>query len=205
MSAIEKKDTKERILQAAQALFVSQGFHHTTMRDIAGAAGVNLALINYHFGAKEDLYKELLRSRITPMFEVLDRISSEEGVAPAARVERLIEAYVSFVYANPDVPRLLMREMTLRSEIAMWFAEEVVSHIAIRIFKVVSEAQEAGYLRQDVDISVLIPSFIGSIVFGVVASPVIEVIRSNIGVPALDIETRKKEVKDVILNGVKSR
>lgn len=200
-----KSNTKNRIIDAAQNLFVSRGYRETTVRDIAREAGVNLALINYHFGSKEDLYKDLLRSRVAPMLDLLDRLVAEDQSAPERKVERLIDAYVGFVYSNPDVPRLLMREMTLRSQIAMWFADEVVSKVAIRVFSVVGEAQRAGHLRTDIDVSILIPSFIGSIVFGVVAAPLVDVVRAGIGLPPLDVETRKKGVRDVILNGVKSR
>ncbi|MBI5527946.1 MAG: TetR family transcriptional regulator [Deltaproteobacteria bacterium] len=186
-------------------MFVSDGFRETTVRDIAREAGVNLALINYHFGSKEDLYKDLLRARIMPMFEVLDRIADDPAAPPPQKVELLIETYVNFVYSNPDVPRILLREMTLRSPIAVWFAQEIVSKIAMRVFAVIGEAQREGHLRQDVDVSVLIPSFIGSIVFGVVATPLIEIIRTGMGLPPLDVDQRKREVKDVILNGVKRR
>lgn len=201
----EKKITRDRILEAALDLFASRGFQSTTVRDIAAAAGVNIALINYHFGSKEQLYKDLILARFSMMFVLLDRIVTDASLPPQEKVERLIGAYVDFVYANPDIPRLIVREMTLRSDIAIWFAQEVTSQVAVRIFPVIMEAREAGFIRRDVDISVLIPAFIGSIVFGVVAAPVIEAIQAGMGVPAIDIETRKREVKDVILNGVKSR
>lgn len=52
----ENLDTKERILIAATSLFASKGFEGTSVRDIAGAAQVNLASINYHFENKTGLY-----------------------------------------------------------------------------------------------------------------------------------------------------
>jgi AcrR family transcriptional regulator len=48
---------RERILAVAQALFAEQGYAGTGTRAIAQAAGVNLALIHYHFGSKRDLFK----------------------------------------------------------------------------------------------------------------------------------------------------
>lgn len=58
MSSSEKEtlDTKERILIAATSLFASKGFEGTSVRDIASAAQVNLASINYHFENKTGLY-----------------------------------------------------------------------------------------------------------------------------------------------------
>jgi len=56
-------DTKIRILDSACELFAKKGFKNTTTRDIAQAAGVNLALINYHFGGKNNLYESIIENK----------------------------------------------------------------------------------------------------------------------------------------------
>ena len=45
-------ETKERILDAAEALFMEHGFEATSLRALTAAAGVNLAAVNYHFGTQ---------------------------------------------------------------------------------------------------------------------------------------------------------
>jgi len=76
--------TKERILDAAEALFVLHGFEATSLRTITSAAAVNLAAVNYHFGTKEELFEAVLTRRLDPMnqerVEILDRL--EAGAAP---------------------------------------------------------------------------------------------------------------------------
>lgn len=57
------QDTRARLLEAAVGLFAERGFHGTSVRDIALRADVNVASANYHFGSKEDLYLEVLRSQ----------------------------------------------------------------------------------------------------------------------------------------------
>lgn len=57
-------DTRERILDAAERLFMESGYEGTSMRMITGAAGVNLAAVNYHFGSKEALLREVFRRRL---------------------------------------------------------------------------------------------------------------------------------------------
>jgi len=59
--------TKERILDAAEALFMEHGFEATGLRQITTAADVNLAAVNYHFGSKEDLFEAVLTRRLDPM------------------------------------------------------------------------------------------------------------------------------------------
>lgn len=53
--------TRDRMIQVAGELFAEKGFKDTTIRDICGAAEVNVAAVNYHFRDKEGLYREVLR------------------------------------------------------------------------------------------------------------------------------------------------
>lgn len=48
--------TRERILKAAEGIFLEKGFQKATIREICGAAGANVAAVNYHFQDKEGLY-----------------------------------------------------------------------------------------------------------------------------------------------------
>src|SRR6185503_18309631 len=50
---------RERILDAALDLFGERGLNGTTVRDIAARAKVNVAAISYHFGGKDELYREV--------------------------------------------------------------------------------------------------------------------------------------------------
>ena len=53
-------ETKAQIMRAAIRLFTALGYEGAAVRDIANAAGVNIGLIRYHFGHKEDLYRDTL-------------------------------------------------------------------------------------------------------------------------------------------------
>ena len=79
-------DTRERILDAAERLFMESGYEGTSMRMITGEAGVNLAAVNYHFGSKEALMQEVFRRRLDWLNEermrVLDRLEAEAGGQP---------------------------------------------------------------------------------------------------------------------------
>ena len=58
-------DTRTRILDAAESLFVSHGLDATTLRMITAEAQANLAAVNYHFGSKEALVEAVFRRRLT--------------------------------------------------------------------------------------------------------------------------------------------
>jgi AcrR family transcriptional regulator len=57
-------ETHETILQAARTLFTAHGFDETGTRDIAGLAGVNIALINRYFASKEGLFKAAILAEL---------------------------------------------------------------------------------------------------------------------------------------------
>jgi AcrR family transcriptional regulator len=61
--------TRERILKAAQRLFADHGYKDTSVRDVVTRARVNQAAINYHFGGKDGLYREVLRATIRALTE----------------------------------------------------------------------------------------------------------------------------------------
>ena len=87
--------TKDRILDAAEALFMEHGFEATSLRLITAAAAVNLAAVNYHFGSKEELFQAVLTRRLDPMNQarvaLLDRYEGEAAPSPVP-CERILAA-----------------------------------------------------------------------------------------------------------------
>src|SRR5260221_11302333 len=75
--------TKARILDAAEALFMEHGFEATSLRSLTSAASVNLAAVNYHFGAKEELFQAVLTRPLDP--ENQERTRLLQKVEPDAR------------------------------------------------------------------------------------------------------------------------
>src|SRR5215212_1216272 len=87
------QDTKSRILDVAEQLFMEHGFEATSLRQLTSSAGVNLAAVNYHFGTKEELFHAVLTRRLDPMnqqrIELLAKLERESNGRPIA-VERIL-------------------------------------------------------------------------------------------------------------------
>lgn len=90
-------ETRDRILSTAEALFMERGYAGTSLRMITAKARVNLAAVNYHFGSKEALIREVFERRLGPLnsarIAYLDRLESEAR-GRALGVEQIIEAIV---------------------------------------------------------------------------------------------------------------
>jgi len=93
----DPKDTRERILSCAERLFAERGFDLTSLRTITAEAEVNLAAVNYHFGTKDELVREVLRRRIEPLnrerFDELERRQAAAG-PDGPSVEEIIDAFI---------------------------------------------------------------------------------------------------------------
>ena len=101
-----KSDKRELILNAAEALFSRHGYDGVTLRAIAKEAGVDVALANYHFGPKRDLFDAVLMRRAQILnswrLEALEKVISE--AAPAApKVHDIINAYFEPILTRPHV------------------------------------------------------------------------------------------------------
>lgn len=90
------QDTRDRILDAAEAIFMAHGYEGASMRQITGEAGVNLAAVNYHFGGKEGLFQAVLQRGLDQVnrkrLQVLDELETAAAGAPL-KVSQIVDAF----------------------------------------------------------------------------------------------------------------
>ena len=132
MAEARNVDTRERILDAAERLFMAHGYEGTSMRQITGEAGVNLAAANYHFGSKESLMQEVFRRRLDWLNEermrVLDAYEKDAG-GNALKPSQIVDGFFGTLLRLADHEqhggmtflRLLGRTLTEPSEFIRTF------------------------------------------------------------------------------------
>ncbi len=90
-------ETQVKIIEAAEIEFAEMGYGGASIREITKRAGVNVAAINYHFGSKEVLFKELVRYRIEPInrlrIDLLEKALQENDSKPLP-VEKVVDFIV---------------------------------------------------------------------------------------------------------------
>jgi len=103
------KPTVHKIMDAAIPLFAQKGFAAVSVKQIAEAAGVNIALISYHFGGKENLYAAILEAQ----FELSDniiRLIREEEHCPIERIRRFAQDFIKVHKKYPYIHHLIYGE-----------------------------------------------------------------------------------------------
>jgi AcrR family transcriptional regulator len=90
-------DPKARLLDAAERLFAERGVGATGIRDLAQAAGVNVAAVSYHFGGKDQLYLAVLKRAFKNSGDIGGVIAECRARAHVAGTRRAVEEAVGMV------------------------------------------------------------------------------------------------------------
>ena len=160
----EKRDpaaTRRALLRAAEELFSARGFDGVPIEDIALRAGVNKALISYHFRGKRGLYSAVLESAFGEMAARVESIAAGAGDAAEA-LHGVVGAFAAVARERPGFPTLFVREV-----LATGIEPAVVPYL-VRIVAVSRRLAERGIregLFRRVDPLLLHFAIVGSLVF----------------------------------------
>ena len=97
------------ILNAAEKLFEEKGFDGTSVRDIAKAADVNLAMISYYFGSKDKLLETLFEVRLDS-FKIDEDSILDSKLSAYESLEKLIHVFIKTMNGNAGVYKILSVE-----------------------------------------------------------------------------------------------
>jgi AcrR family transcriptional regulator len=112
---------REQLLDVALDVFSSNGFHNTSMNEVAEAAGVTKPVLYQHFASKRELYLALLQEEGARLLSAITD-ATRAAESPRAQVEQGLGAYFRWVADDRDAFVLLFGSGARRDEV---FAEEV--------------------------------------------------------------------------------
>ncbi len=143
--------TRDRILKAAEAIFLEKGFQKATIRDICGAAQANVAAVNYHFQDKEGLYISVVASIMERSGEAypLDNGLSDEP-SPEERLRALIYNLLCRLYRNergeydPNMGRFVLEALFSDSQRSTFLIDGLVRPAQAYLRTVIEENMGEG-------------------------------------------------------------
>lgn len=103
--------TRDRILAAALDLFSERSFKDATTREIAQRAGVTQPLLNYHFNAKDELWRAAIDGLFDRLRQAMaDRLEGLRGVDALTRAKLMVRDFITFSARNPQLHRIITQE-----------------------------------------------------------------------------------------------
>ncbi|AJO78252.1 TetR/AcrR family transcriptional regulator [Pseudomonas sp. MRSN 12121] len=120
------EQTRTEILQTALDLFAARGFAAVSLRDIADRVGVNHAMIRYHFGGKEQLWRESAAYLFERLEQEIPPPDLARDPSPIDALKRYIRAYVHYCARHPEHARLIVQESIEGSDRLQWLAEHYI-------------------------------------------------------------------------------
>lgn len=165
--------TEDKIKAAAKTVFHKKGYSATRTRDIAEEANINLALLNYYFRSKENLFQVIMLETMQTFFKSLTDVFNDTNTSFEEKVELLAERYIDVLLANPEIPVFILNE--LRNQ-----PEELLSKIDVKEILMKSE-----FLKQfqqniiekkikQINPMHFIMNIMGMIVFPFIAKPMLK-------------------------------
>ena len=168
--------TEEKIKHAAREVFHQKGYAATRTRDIAQAAGINLALLNYYYRSKEKLFDIIMMETMQAFMQTIIVTINDPKSTLQPKMELMAERYIDLFKVEPEIPLFIMIE--LRSN-----AKNLLDHI--RPKEVLMQSVFAKQFQQAVKEGKIPPqpflhfmmNLMGMIIFPFVAAPMFK----NIG------------------------
>jgi len=201
MNDLKKDNTEEKILIAAQNVFIEKGMDGARMQAIADEAGINKALLHYYFRTKEKLFNAIfikVFSQIFPnlMTMVLSDLPLEE------KLGAFVETYIDMLQKNPFLPTFILKEMNRNPD----FLASVIKSSGVNpkaISNMFEKEMEAGKIKRMDPREVLI-NIIALSIFPIAAGPLITIMffeNDKIAYKEF-IEKRKKTITEFVLNSI---
>lgn len=109
MAGKSNKDasTEQKIKLAAKKLFTQKGFAETKTREIAEAADINVALLNYYFRSKQRLYDIIMEENMASFKKGLSDLFGDTTLDVYEKIEKLAHYYIDEFIENRDLPMFI--------------------------------------------------------------------------------------------------
>lgn len=189
--------TRKAILDAALKVFARDGFDGASLPRIAELAGVAHPLIHYHFGTKDELWRQMVEHAFGGLAAEAEAVEAASRALPALdRLRVLIHSFTRFAARYPDNFSLSMMEARSGSERLAWLRENYTGAFFTRLSDVLREAQAEGKIR---------PVPVENLTFMLIGS-VLLYFSFNYTLPEGDpdalAEAHARQVLDTFLNGI---
>lgn len=149
--------TADRLLDVATAAFARQGYHGTSIRDLAREVNLSIATLYYYARNKDDLYLKVFERQykeeaklIGEILATADATTTRDPDALRKLLHRLIDALIERSAANPDIVRLWTRRWLEQPEQSQGIEAEYSIPLYQMVENLLEQAREAGIIHPEI-------------------------------------------------------
>lgn len=162
---MEISDTKLKVLKAAAELISSQGYYNVSVREICESSGVTKPVLYYYFKDKEDVLAELIREGYSRFKELTDKYITPSD-SFEENLEGLFKVYVNYADAYPYLIKISTHvQLSPIPDRIKSLSAKLAEDVMKKIYSFFSKGIQEKYLSKDVELEMLVHSFIAP--FGV--------------------------------------
>ncbi|NQU87614.1 MAG: TetR/AcrR family transcriptional regulator [Mariniphaga sp.] len=201
MNTIKKDNTEQKILNAAQNVFMKKGMDGSRMQEIADEAGINKALLHYYFRTKQKLFEAIFKRLFKKAFpSIREMIFSD--LPFDKKIETFIDKYMDILLKNPYLPLFILKEINRDPQ----FLASVIRSQGVNpteVFKSFEKEMEKGTIRK-MDPKDLLINMLALSIFPIAARPLMTEMffNGNKNEYKKFLLERKNTVKEFILNSI---
>lgn len=196
---------RNKILDAAEALFARRGFSGVGLSEIAESVGLGKSSLFHHFRSKAQLHAAVV-ARILDAFDTALTRSLAQGGSPTDRLDRWLDTLVALLGSHPAYARLLLRSLFEDDELTGELEEEQRADSALRrimdnVGRLLRDGIAAGEFRS-VSIPHTLQSLIGLLIYHFASGDFgAELVGRPLFAPA-EVRRRQDEIKALLHHGL---
>ncbi|MBS1771934.1 MAG: TetR/AcrR family transcriptional regulator [Bacteroidetes bacterium] len=160
---MEYTEKQLQILDVAAELFADNGFDGTSVRDIAKAADVNIAMISYYFGSKEKLLEAIFTKHSAHIKLQLENIIADKNKEPFEKMELMVDAYLEKYFKQQCIHKIVARSQISNQPTPLTpLLKDMKKRNHELVKKLIQEGQKKGVFKKTVDIQLLMSTMMGT-------------------------------------------
>ena len=164
--------TEEKILQAAQEVFIREGYDGARMQHIADKAGINKALLHYYYRSKEKLFLEVFEKVFTGLLQqIFTLVESEQSLEKFLKV--FFREHIGFLLKDPRLPAFIISEISLNPGLISVVFKKIHGQGIRRFSEMLKREKEKGTVDPAVDARQVLINILSLSIFPVSIHPVI--------------------------------
>jgi TetR/AcrR family transcriptional regulator len=163
-------DVRQALLVAARDLFLRYGYRAVSSRQIAAAAGANVAMIRYYFGGKPGLYRERIEGLLAPIRAGIDAMRAHQA---AVDLPMIMASMARLWGQNPWIPGLMIREvLSPEGPLRAIFLKDIAGKVVPMVEQIVAGEIGRGRLRADLEPRLVVLTMMSLAAFPFLTLPV---------------------------------